>query len=73
MQKRQYCTWGTVFSPVPGEGRTAQGMDCEDLSKKYPHLHKTAVSVVPTSMEGNVKIAPFLQDLCGLSLRKKSG
>ena len=33
MQKRQYCTWGTVFSPVPSEGRTAQGMDCEDLSE----------------------------------------
>ena len=31
MQKRQYCTWGTVFSPVPSEGKTAQGMDCEDL------------------------------------------
>ena len=56
MQKRQCCTWGTVFSPVPSEGRTAQGMDCEDLSEKYSHLHKTPVSVVPTSMEGNVKI-----------------
>ena len=56
MQKRQYCTWGTVFLPVPSEGRTAQGMDCEDLSEKYPRLHKTPVSVVPTSMEGNVKI-----------------
>ena len=50
------CTWGTVFSPVPSEGRTAQGMDCEELSEKYPHLHKIPVSVVPTSMEGNVKI-----------------
>ena len=56
MQKRQYCTWGTVFSPVPSEDGTAQGMDCEDLSEKYPHLHKTPVSVVPTSMEVNVKI-----------------
>ena len=40
MQKRQYCTWGTVFSPVPSEGRTAQGMDCEDLSEKYPTYTK---------------------------------
>ena len=31
------------------------------------------MSVVSTSMEGNVKILiPFLQDLCGLSLKKKS-
>ena len=34
------CTWGTVFSPVPSEGRTAQGMDCEDLSEKYPTYTK---------------------------------
>ena len=40
MQKRQYCTWGTVFSPVSSEGRTAQGMDCEDLSEKYPTYTK---------------------------------
>ena len=40
MPKRQCCTWGTVFSLVPSEGRTAQGMDCEDLSEKYSHLHK---------------------------------
>ena len=40
MQKRQYCTWGTVFSPVPSKGRTAQGMDCEDLSEKYPTYTK---------------------------------
>ena len=36
MQKRQCCTWGTVFSPVSCEGRTAQGMDFEDLSENYP-------------------------------------
>ena len=74
MQKRQHCMWGTVFPPAPSEGRTAQGIDCEDSSEKYPHLHQTPVSVVPTSMEGNVKLLfPFLQNLCGLSLRKKSG
>ena len=64
MQKRQCCTWGTVFSPVPSEGRTAQGMDCEDLSEKYSHLHKTPVSVVPTSMEGNVKILFLSCKIC---------
>ena len=40
MQKRLYCTWETVFSPVPSEGRTAQAMDCEDLSEKYPTYTK---------------------------------
>ena len=40
MQKRQYCTLGTVFSPVPSEGRTVQGMHCEDLSEKYPTYTK---------------------------------
>ena len=64
MQKRQCCTWGSVFSPVPSEGRTAQGMDCEDLSEKYSHLHKTPVSVVPISMEGNVKILFLSCKIC---------
>ena len=74
MHKRQCCTWGTVFSPVPREGRTAQGMDCEDLSEKYSHLHKTPVSVC-LHFDGGKRqdTFPFLQDLCGLSLRKKSG
>ena len=55
---------GTVFSPVLSEGRTAQGMDCKDLSGKYSHLHKTPVSVVPTSMEGNVKILFLSCKIC---------
>ena len=64
MRKRQHCTRGAVFSPVPSEGRTAQGMDCDDLSEKYPHLHQTPVSVVPTSMEGNVKILFLSCKIC---------
>ena len=40
MQKRQYCTWGTVVSPVPSEDGTAQGMDCEDLSENTPTYTK---------------------------------
>ena len=74
MQKRQYCTWGTVFSPVPSEGRTAQGMDCEDLSEKYPHLQKNTC-VCGAHFDGGKRqnTFPFLQDFCGLSLRKKTG
>ena len=34
MQKRQYCTWGTVFSPVPSEDRTAQGMRVVTICRK---------------------------------------
>ena len=34
MQKRQYRVRGTVFSPVPSERRTVQGMDCEDFGGK---------------------------------------
>ena len=68
MQKRQYCTWGTVFSPVPSEGRTAQGMDCEDLSEKYPRLHKTPVSEGHFDGGKRQDTFPFLQDLCGLLL-----
>ena len=73
MQKRQYCTWGTVFSPVPSEGRTAQGMDCEDVGKIPPLTQNTCVC--GTHFDGGKRqdTFPFLQDLCGLSLRKKSG
>ena len=35
-------------------------MDCEDhLSEKYPHLHKTPVSVVPTLMEETSRYFSF--------------
>ena len=40
MQKRQYCTWGTVFSPVPSEGRTAQGRIVKICRKNTPTYKK---------------------------------
>ena len=66
------CTWGTVFSPVPSEGRTAQGMDCEEFVGKIPPLTQNTC-VCGAHFDGGKRqdIFPFLQDLCGLSLRKK--
>ena len=47
-------------------------MDLKIRRKNTPVYTKPPMSVVSTSMEGNVKILiPFLQDLFGLSLRKK--
>ena len=71
MQKRQYCTWGTVFSPVPSEGRTAQGMDCEYLSEKYPTYTKHLCLWCPLRWRETSRYFSVPARLCGLSLRKK--
>ena len=70
MQKRQYCTWGTVFSPVPSEGRTAQGMAwiVKICRKNTPLTQNTCVCGAHFDGGKRQDTFPFLQDLCGLLL-----